>query len=162
MATKKISELDPAAALTGDELLEMVQDGGNVQALLSDLFDAVRPIEHLSFALSDETTALTAGVGKLTFRMPYAFTLTELPRASVKTAPTGSTLVVDINENGVSVLSTKLSIDAGEKTSVTATAAAVISDPDLADDSEITFDIDQVGSTIAGAGLKVTLIGRRV
>lgn len=109
-------------------------------------------------AVSDETTALTTGVAKVTFRMPYSFTLTGV-RASVTTAPTGSTLVVDINESGASILSTKLSIDAGEKTSTTAVAPPVISDSALADDAEITIDIDQIGSTIAGAGLKVYLIG---
>ena len=117
------------------------------------------PVE-IGLACSDEDTALTTGTGKITFRMPYAMTLTAV-RASVKTAPTGSTLVVDINEAGTSVLSTKLSIDATEKTSTTAATAAVISDSALADDAEITIDIDQIGATIAGAGLKVWLIGVR-
>lgn len=117
------------------------------------------PIE-IQLACSDETTALTAGTAKVTFRTPCAITLTAV-RASVTTAPTGSTLVVDINEAGTSILSTKLSIDASEKTSTTAATAAVISDTALADDAEMTIDIDQIGSTIAGAGLKVTLIGTR-
>jgi hypothetical protein len=117
------------------------------------------PFEY-SAAVSDETTALTAGTTKLTFRMPCAMTVTSV-RASVGTAPTGSTLIVDINENGTSILSTKLSIDVTEKTSTTAAVPAVISDSALADDSEITIDIDQIGSTIAGAGLKVTIIGTR-
>ncbi|MCE2693984.1 MAG: hypothetical protein LW645_06915, partial [Verrucomicrobiaceae bacterium] len=106
------------------------------------------PFEY-SAAVSDETTALTAGTTKLTFRMPCAMTVTSV-RASVGTAPTGSTLIVDINENGTSILSTKLSIDVTEKTSTTAAVPAVISDSALADDSEITIDIDQIGSTIAG------------
>lgn len=113
----------------------------------------------IPIAVGDETTALTTGTAKVTFRMPHAMTLTEV-RASVTTAPTGSTLVVDINESGSTILSTKLSIDASEKTSTTAATAAVISDTALADDAEITIDIDQVGSTIAGAGLKVYLIGK--
>ena len=113
----------------------------------------------IAFAVSDETTALTTGTAKITFRMPYAMTVTAV-RASVTTAPTGSTLVVDINDSGTSILSTKLSIDAGEKTSTTAATAAVISDTALADDAEITIDIDQVGSTIAGAGLKVYITGK--
>jgi hypothetical protein len=117
------------------------------------------PVE-LIVVCSDETTNLTAGVAKVTLRSPYAFTLTRV-RASVNTAPTGSTLIVDINENGTSVLSTKLSIDASEKTSTTAASSAVISDSAIANDAEITVDIDQVGSTIAGKGLKVVLIGTR-
>ena len=120
---------------------------------------AAGPIE-LGIACSDETTDLTTGTAKATFRVPCAMTLTGV-RASVTTAPTGANLVVDINENGSSVLSTKLSIDAGEKTSTTATTPAVISDSALADDAEITIDIDQIGSTVAGAGLKIWLIGTR-
>jgi hypothetical protein len=115
----------------------------------------------LGIACSDETTDLTVGTAKVTFRMPFAATLTAV-RANVNTAPTGSTLVVDLNEEGTTVLSTKLSIDASEKTSVTAAAPAVISDSSLADDAEITIDIDQVGATIKGKGLKVWLYLRRV
>ena len=83
-------------------------------------------------------------------------------RASVTTAPTGASLVVDINVSGATILSTKLSIDAGEKTSTTATSSAVISDSTIADDEEITIDIDQVGATVAGAGLKVAFLWRQV
>lgn len=115
---------------------------------------------EIQVAASDETTALTTGTAKMTFRMPFAMTLTAV-RASVTTAPTGSTLIVDINESASTILSTKLSIDASERTSTTAASAAVISDAALADDAEITIDIDQVGATIAGAGLKVTFIGVR-
>lgn len=114
--------------------------------------------ESFVIAASDETTALTTGTAKVTFRMPYAFTLSSV-KASVTTAPTGATIIVDINEAGTSILSTKLSIDATEKTSATAATPAVISDTALAADAEMTFDIDQVGSTITGAGLKITLIG---
>lgn len=121
---------------------------------------ALKPKETLIIAASDETTAITAGNGKVTFRMPYAFTVTAV-RASVTTAPTGSTIIIDINEGGTTILSTKLSIDASEKTSTTAASAAVVSDASLADDAEITIDFDQVGSTIAGAGVKVYLIGNR-
>ena len=114
--------------------------------------------ESHTIAVSDETTSLTVGTAKITFRMPYALTLTAV-RASMTTAPTGSALTADINEGGVSILSTKLTIDAGEKTSTTAATPAVISDTALADDAEMTIDIDGIGSTIAGAGLKITLIG---
>lgn len=110
-------------------------------------------------ACSDETTALTTGTAKVTFRMPYAMTLTEIPRASLTTAQaSGSIFTVDINEGGVSILSTKLTIDNTEKTSTTAATPAVLSDTLLANDAEITIDIDQVG-TSGATGLKVTLIG---
>ena len=119
------------------------------------------PIESFVVALSDETTALTTGDAKITFRMPYAFELTGV-RASVTTAPTGSVLTVDIEEGGSTILSTLLTIDVSEKTSTTAATPAVISDSALADDSEITMNIATIGSGTAGAGLKVTLIGYQV
>jgi hypothetical protein len=111
-------------------------------------------------AASDETTNLSVGTAKVYFRMPYAATLLAV-RAAVNTAPTGATLIVDINEGGTSVLGTKLSIDISEKTSTTAASAATITDAALADDAEITVDIDQVGSTVTGKGLKVYLKVRR-
>lgn len=142
------------------KLTSGVQSVQTAAQLATDLGTNVKSLEHIAIACSDETTAVTTGTAKATFRMPYAFTLTAV-RASVTTAPTGSTLVIDINENGTTILSTKLSIDASEKTSTTAASAAVISDASLADDAEITIDFDQVGSTIAGAGVKVYLIGTR-
>jgi hypothetical protein len=113
---------------------------------------------ELVVAASDESTALTAGTAKITFRMPRAVTLTAV-RASLTTAQaSGSIFTVDINESGSSILSTKLTIDNTETTSTTAVTAPVISDTSLADDSEITIDIDQIGNGTA-KGLKVMLIG---
>lgn len=129
-----------------------------------DLIDSMFSLEDDNFAIgiacSDETTDLETGTAKATFRMPFAGTLTDV-RASVTTAPVGSTIIVDINEEGTSVLSTKLTIDASEKTSTTAATPHVISDSALADDSEITIDIDQIGSSTAGTGLKVWLYIKR-
>ena len=120
---------------------------------------STRPVVFL-LDVGDETTDLTAATGKKTFRAPFAFTLTEV-RASVNTAPTDADLIVDINLGGTSVLSTKLTIDATETTSTTAATPAVISTSAITDDGEITIDIDQIGSTAAGKGLKVVLIGTR-
>lgn len=131
--------------------------GGSVTSVNGDTGVVIVPVP-IGIACSDETTALTTGTAKATFRMPFSMTLTAV-RASVTTAPTGSVLTVDINENGVSILSTKITIDATEKTSTTAATPAVISDSSLSDDAEITIDIDTIGSTIAGSGLKVWLIG---
>jgi hypothetical protein len=129
--------------------------------LTAGMFEnANTPYEYIQVACSDLTSDLETGAAKAYFRMPFAGTLVDV-RASVLTAPTGSGITADINEAGTSVLSTKLTIDATEKTSETAATAAVISDAALADDAEITIDIDAVGSTVAGAGLIVTLVVRR-
>lgn len=121
--------------------------------------------EILIIALSDETTNLTTGTDKIIFHMPFAMTLTGV-KASVSEAPTGSTIIVDINEfpsggSKATILSTKLSIDASEMSSLSAVSAAVISDAALADNATLHFDIDQIGSSNAGKGLKVTLYGYR-
>ena len=129
---------------------------------MSTLIQISKPIPiEIQLACSDETTALTTGTAKITFRTPCAMTLTEV-RASLTTAQaSGSIFTVDINEAGVSVLSTKLTIDNTELTSTTATTPAVISDSSLANDAQITIDIDQIGNGTA-TGLKVTLIGTRL
>jgi len=117
---------------------------------------------EVAIACSDETTALAVASAVATFRMPFAMTVTDV-RSSLTTAPTGAPFIVDINESGSSILggATKLWIDATEKTSTTASFPVTISDPNLADDAEMTIDIDQIGSGTAGAGLKVVIIGTR-
>jgi hypothetical protein len=165
---QKISQLTAkGAAMASTDLVEISQDAGggtyvtrsvtgaNIKSLAQTNLPAV-----IQLAASDETTALTTGTAKVTFRMPHAMTLTAV-RASLSTAQTsGSIFTVDINEGGTSILSTKLTIDNTEKTSTTAATAAVISDSSLSDDAEITIDIDQIGDGTA-KGLKVTLIGTR-
>jgi hypothetical protein len=168
MAEKKFSQLTAkGAALASTDLIAISESAGggayttksvtgaNIQTLAQTNLPTV-----IQLAASDETTALTTGTAKVTFRMPHAMTLTAV-RASLSTAQTsGSIFTVDINEGGTSILSTKLTIDNTEKTSTTAATAAVISDSSLADDAEITIDIDQIGDGTA-KGLKVTLIGTR-
>lgn len=108
-------------------------------------------------AASDETTAITTGVGKVTFRMVGARILTGV-RASLSVAQTsGSTFTVDINKNGSTILSTKITIDNNQKTSVTAAVQAVLSTVVISDDDEIAIDVDQIGNGTA-KGLKVSLI----
>jgi hypothetical protein len=80
-------------------------------------------------------------------------------RASVNTASSSGTPTVDINEAGSTILSTKLTIDANEKTSTSAASAAVISDSALADDAEMTLDHDVAGT--GAKGMKVCIIGSR-
>ena len=117
------------------------------------------PIE-IQVVASDETTPLTTGTAKVTFRLPTAFTLKEV-RASLTTAQSSELdFTVDINQNGTSILDTLLTIDNGQKTSTTASVPATIATSSLTDDAEITVDIDQIGDGTA-TGLKITLIGTR-
>jgi hypothetical protein len=168
MAEKKISELTAkGAALATTDLMVISEVSGASYVTKSVTGANVKTFAQsglrteVQVAASDETTALTTGTAKVTFRMPYAMTVTAV-RASLSTAQaSGSIFTVDINEGGTTILSTKLTIDNTEKTSTTAATAPVISDSALADDAEITIDIDQIGNGTA-KGLKVTIIGTRV
>lgn len=133
-------------------------DYAAVIARVAALETATKPTESIIIAVGDETTAITTGTAKVSFRMPYAFTLTGV-KASLTAASSSGNPTVDINESGSTILSTKLSIDATELTSTTAATPAVISDASLADDALITIDIDVAGT--GAAGLKVTLIGHQ-
>jgi hypothetical protein len=146
----------PPGGTTGQVLTK--QSGTDGDADWEDPESAGAPTESIIIAVGDETTAITAGVAKVTIRMPYAFVLTAV-KASLTTASSSGNPTVDINEGGVTILSTKLSIDSGEKTSATAATAAVISDANLAADAEITIDIDAAGT--GATGLKVYLIGHQ-
>lgn len=120
------------------------------------------PPKVIQVACSDEASALTTGTNKVKFRAPYAMTLNAGNagvRCSLSTAQTsGSTFTVDVNVNGSTILSTKLTVDNGETTSLTAASNVVLSSTAIADDDEIEIDIDQIGDGTA-KGLKVTLIG---
>jgi hypothetical protein len=150
-----LADVNTAGAADGDVLTYDTGTGQWVAAA-----SGTNPTQCIAIACSDETTALTTGTAKVTFRMPFAFTLTGI-RASLTTAQSsGSIFTVDVNESGTTILSTKITIDNTEKTSTTAVTAPVISDSSLADDAEITVDIDQVGDGTA-KGLKVYLIGTK-
>jgi len=148
-----------AGTLADSVRIYYIQGGSWMKSRMDSLYQFTRRRDTLSMiiACSDETTNLTTGTAKVTFRAPFAMTITGV-RANVNTAPVGSTIIVDINEGGTTIMSTnKLSIDASEKTSVTAATAAGITDSAIADDAEITIDIDQIGSSTAGKGLKVII-----
>ena len=114
--------------------------------------------EAIVITIGSESGAVSTGTGKISFRMPYAFTVTAV-RASLRTAQaSGSILTIDINETSTSILSTLLTIDNTETTSATAAVPPVISDASIANDAVITIDVDQIGDGTA-AGLKVTIIG---
>lgn len=115
--------------------------------------------ESLVLALSDETSTITGGASKLTFRAPCGMVLYQIPRASVNTASTYE-IIIDIKQNGVSILgNNKLRIDAFTKSSVTSTKQTTLSTTFIPDDAEVTFDVTSSGTN--GKGLKVVLYYRR-
>lgn len=117
---------------------------------------------HMVVPCSDESSVITAGVSKMTFRSPVALKNLSV-KASLRTQQTsGTKFTVDINKNGVSIFDTKLTIDNNEKTSVSAGVPAVITDgTEIAEDDEITIDFDAVGQG-GPVGAKVTISGDEI
>ena len=119
-------------------------------------------------SLSDHSTDLTASTttSVASLHMPFGLTITDVS-AFVNTAPTGETnstcIIVDIHKNGITIMSTdKIEIDASTKRSGQADDQPAITTTALAEHDELTFFIDQVGSTTAGKGLKAIIKGVRV
>jgi hypothetical protein len=113
----------------------------------------------ISFAASDETTPLTTGNGKVTIFAPRDFTLVSLFAGVTTLGTTSGTTTVQVQKNGVDILSTALTIDQGEYTSLTAATPAVISTTAFTKGDRISVDIDAVSGGATEAGLKITLIG---
>ncbi|RMH27825.1 MAG: hypothetical protein D6692_07150, partial [Planctomycetota bacterium] len=148
--TSGVIRLGGAVAVSKGQSITVVYDGTE--------YHVTGPaVQILEYPLSDESTALTTGTAKLTVRVPFACYVTAV-RASLTTASSSGVVTVDVNETGTSILSTKLTVDASEKTSTTAATAAVISDPNLADDAELTFDIDTAGTGATGLKVKLYVI----
>jgi hypothetical protein len=127
----------------------------------------VRPTEAIVIACTDETTSgivLSTSVPKVTFRMPYAFTMTDI-KASLNVAQaSGATLfTVDVKKNGTSIFTTKLTFDNTETTTVTAVTPKVLTTTPMtfADDDVVTIFVDTNQAGNVAAGLKVTMIGSR-
>ncbi|OUL17302.1 hypothetical protein B0X78_00290 [bacterium AM6] len=123
------------------------------------------------FELVDRTvllgTNIAAGVTKDSLVLPYGLLLDPVGSggiyATLSTAQaTGLVLTVDVNRNGISILSTKLTFDNNERSTTTAALPAVfeVNGNVLNKGDEITIDVDQIG-TAAAKGLRVYLVGQR-
>ena len=94
---------------------------------------------------ADQATGTTLGGD---FVMPIGGTVIEVG-ITVSTAGTTGVGTYDIHKNGTTILSTKITVDSGEKTSRTAATDSVISVAAVAEGDIYTFDIDGVQTTEA-------------
>lgn len=99
------------------------------------------------------TLSVSTGTGRLTFQV--ATTILGVV-AAVNTAPTGAAILVDVNKNGTTIFTTQ-----GNRPSIAAAGfASSTAVPDVtafAAGDYMTVDIDQVGSTVPGTNLTVTV-----
>jgi hypothetical protein len=101
----------------------------------------------------------TPGTGRL--RFPWAIRVLGVT-AAVNTAPTGTSLILDVNKNGTSIFATTPS----NRPTIAAAANATTVEPvpdtvNLAAGDYLTVDVDQIGSGTAGSDLTVFVRYRR-
>lgn len=129
----------------------------STRAMPVDQFVAsARNVRYINIRVLDKTTnnAAATTVGG-DFECPITGTIIEIG-AYVDTAGTTGTETVDVNKNGTTIISTKITIDSTEKSSRTAAAPPVISVSSIAAGDLITIDIDAIQTTPA-KGLTVRL-----
>lgn len=119
--------------------------------------DAAPQLEHYEIPITDKTSALATGTPAYDFEIAYDFQLTRVGARLGTVQASGTVATFDIKANGTSILSTKITVDNGEKSSRTAATQPVISAPSLNAGDLLTFPIDAVGS--GGKGASIVLVG---
>lgn len=132
-----------------DGLVYTKDDAGNEKLL-------THAVEAYTFSNVGAATVKT-GVSRIYLEGNYTV---ETVRAAVNTAPTGAALIVDVNKNGTTIYTTQTARPqiAVSTNSANGNSPAVTT---FVAGDYITVDIDQIGSTVAGSDLTVTIRLRR-
>lgn len=114
--------------------------------------------EGHSLTVGNLPGTVAVGTGTTRFYNPFGRSMTLYKGfASVGTAPTGASLIVDINKNGTTIFTTQ----ANRPTIAVSTFFDDTPAPDVTSwpaGDYLTFDVDQIGSTVAGADLVVGVV----
>lgn len=169
-ATSQVEIVEITAISTNDLTIVRAQesttalacaDGDTIEMRITKgMLESFQLYQEIEFPISSGLTDAETGEAPLAWRPKYDYRLHEIILTAYD-APTGSTAEVDMNEDAMSILSTVVSIDAGENTSTTAATPAAISNDEIDAGKAYTFDIDQVGATNPGKGYWVKLIVSR-
>lgn len=116
-----------------------------------DVASAIRP----TFAWA-VTGSLVTGASAAPYLVATHSLTIEKAYASIKTAPTGSSIIIDINKNGSTIWSTqanRLTVAAG----ATSGTQTIFNTTSLSDGDVLRVDLDQVGSSTSGSDLTIQL-----
>ncbi len=102
------------------------------------------------------TLAVATGTHRLYAPGEHTWTIAGV-RASVGTAPTGASLIVDVNKNGTTIFTTQSNRPEIAISGFT-DLSGTIEVNSLASGEYLTVDVDQVGSTVAGSDLTVQIL----
>ena len=138
--------------------------GTNQNVLISDSAQTdglkwVYPLQILPLAVWNGTLTTATDVYRWYNKTGRALTIKAV-WISVGTAPTGSTILVDVNKNGTTIFTTGTPGTNRPSIAISGFVSSRVTNMDVtsvADGDYLTFDIDQIGSTIAGSNLIVTV-----
>lgn len=159
MADQKLTELPIASIISNGDKVYIVQGGVSKQIDFENYVNSL-PKYH-EFACSDEFSDLEV-MTVYDQRLLRAFNNVTRIDFGVKTAPTGSMIVLDVLKNGVSIFTNKPRIDIGSFTTLVPPSgmpdqAIIGGSVNFAQGDLLTVKIDQVGSTTAGTNLKAQI-----
>lgn len=142
-----------------------IAPSANVQSLLAAAsYAAFRTAldlkECFPVAVSDESTAITTGDGKITFHCPYDGYLLDV-FIGLSTVSSSGAVTVDVELAGASVFDTLPSIDAGEETSLTGTTAVMDGAAPVAVTKGQKFSVNIDAAGTGAKGLKAYFYIRR-
>ena len=112
----------------------------------------LRPKDEITYTISGN---LVAGAGAFRWYVDRDLTI-ENVSVCVSTAPTGSTVIFDVNKNGTTIFTNQ----ANRPTIAISGFTDLTSTPDvttLASGDYITVDVDQIGSTVSGANALIRI-----
>ncbi len=137
----------------------MITTHGPINA--GDIEDvAVLKTENFSYIevmIFDPETDVATGIKKAFVHIPFAGTLLSV-HAQIDTVSSSGDPVFNIKKNGGEILSTKISIDAGDHGSHEATTPPVISDDAVAVNDVYTCDVDGAGTGAKGLTITCRLL----
>lgn len=125
--------------------------------VMNDSGNVIGPIgqKYYTFAVAEDLTVDT-GVFRIYNLTGRALTINRV-HIAVNTAPTGAAILVDVNENGVTIFTVQ-----GNRPTILATAftgqTTTIDDPSWADGNYLQVDVDAIGSVTPGSDLTITVV----
>jgi len=143
-------------ALTDTPASYYQQAGKNVKVNLSDNGVEYTP-DFKDFDLTPEGTSLVTGTSYSWYcNRPYSFVSGFV--FSINTAPTGSSIIIDIRRNGTTIMSQLANIEAGENSTTTSATPGAVNEPiSFSVGDQVGFRVIQVGSSLPGAGMRCTM-----
>lgn len=134
-----------------DDLIHLVYDADAGAFIALNLI----PTQLLCFAQADYTQSLTVGTKFSLPGMPSCFIVSV--QAGVATASTSGVPTFDLNDAGVTMLSTKITIDINENTSLIAAIPPVISVRTHTGPWTLTGDVDVAGTGTKGWNIQMKI-----